>query len=88
MSSPISAYWREIEQALQTGDATEHTHRPALVRLLQRLQPDALIINEPKRIECGAPDLAVQRTLGGVRATVGYIETKDVDANLDDAERT
>ncbi|MCS7273553.1 MAG: hypothetical protein NZ550_05325 [Fimbriimonadales bacterium] len=59
MSHLIREYWREIEQALQTGDATENTHRPALVRLLQRLQPDALIINEPKRIECGAPDLAV-----------------------------
>ncbi len=86
--SPLAAYWRAVEQALQTGDATEHTHRPALVQLIQHLQPDARVIHEPKRIACGAPDIAVQRTLGGVPFTVGYIETKDVDVSLDEAERS
>jgi hypothetical protein len=47
---PLDTYWHQIEKALQTGDATEHTHRPALAQLIQRLQPDALAINEPKRI--------------------------------------
>jgi hypothetical protein len=63
---PFQLYWRQIENALQTGDATEHTHRPALAQLIERLQPDALVINEPKRIACGAPDLAIQRTQGGL----------------------
>jgi hypothetical protein len=86
--TPLDAYWRQIEKALQTGDATEHTHRPALAQLIQRLQPDALVINEPKRIACGAPDLAIQRTQGGLTFTIGYIETKDVDADLNQAERS
>ena len=88
MSAPLRAYERALQQKLDTGDATEHTHRPTLVRLLETLAPDVQVINEPKRIECGAPDLAIRRPLNGVDATIGYIETKEVGANLDDAERS
>jgi hypothetical protein len=29
-ASPLLEYLRRLEHALQRGDATEHTHRPAL----------------------------------------------------------
>ncbi|MDM7461548.1 MAG: N-6 DNA methylase, partial [bacterium] len=88
MSAPLRAYERALQQKLDTGDATEHTHRPALAHLLETLDPHIEVINEPKRIECGAPDLAIRRRLTGLPATIGYIETKEVGANLDDAEQS
>ena len=71
---PIKLYLKSIERKLQAGQATEHTHRPALQSLLEALQPGLTVINEPKRIACGAPDLLVSRD----GLTIGYVETKDV----------
>ena len=34
---PLATYLKEIETARQSGDATEHTHRPALKELLEAL---------------------------------------------------
>ena len=34
---PIDTYRRQIEKALQAGNATEHTHRPALKTLIESL---------------------------------------------------
>ncbi len=66
------------------GSATEHTHRPALKVLLEYLGDGIKAINEPRRIECGAPDFVVTK---GV-TPVGYIEAKDVGKSLDEAERS
>ena len=33
MTQPITTYLTQIAQNLATGDATEHTHRPALASL-------------------------------------------------------
>ena len=76
-------YTSALQDSLDRGDATEHTHRPALKRLLEAAYPGVVATNEPRRIECGAPDLAISRN--GV--TVGYIEAKDVGVSLDDIER-
>jgi hypothetical protein len=86
MLDPFSRYLQQIGEALQAGDATEGTHRPALKQLIESLAADVTALNEPRRIACGAPDFAIQRTLNTVRATIGYIETKDVDTPLDDIE--
>ena len=58
-ASPIDVYRRQIEKELQAGNATEHTHRPALKTLLQAFAPKITATNEPKRVECGPPDFAV-----------------------------
>ena len=60
-------YLRNIEKSLATGSATEHSHRPALKALLEAVGENITAINEPQRIECGAPDYIVTRagTLGG-----------------------
>ena len=77
-------YLQSIERAAVTGQATEHTHRPALKKLIECSLPGVIATNEPKRAACGAPDFSVAR--GGL--TIGYVEAKDVGSSLDDAERS
>lgn len=59
-TSPLKDYLQKIQSTYATGDATEHSHRSTLEALLEALGDDIQAINEPRRIECGAPDLAVQ----------------------------
>jgi hypothetical protein len=56
MSADLKHYLASIETALKAGNATEHTHRPTLKTLLESLVPDITATNEPKHIDCGAPD--------------------------------
>ena len=49
-------YISELNKYYETGDATEHTHRPALKTLIEAVGDKLKVINEPKRIDCGAPD--------------------------------
>ncbi|MDO8438416.1 MAG: type ISP restriction/modification enzyme [Nitrosomonadaceae bacterium] len=81
---PFKKYLAGIGAALKQGNATEHTYRPALKTLLESLAPNLLATNEPKRIQCGAPDYIVTR---GV-VPLGYVEAKDVGLNLDDVENS
>jgi hypothetical protein len=55
----ISAYLKNIESALKAGNATEHTHRPALKNLVENLRGKITATNEPQRIACGAPDFII-----------------------------
>jgi predicted helicase len=80
---PVHEYIRAIEKELARGIATEQTYRPALKALVESLDTGVTAINEPRRIECGAPDFIV--TTGSV--TVGYIEAKDIGKSLDEIER-
>jgi predicted helicase len=75
-------YLKSLTAALKRGDATEHTHRPALKALIESFVKDVTATNEPKRIACGAPDYIVTK---GV-VPVGYVEAKDVNADLDAVE--
>ena len=79
---PVREYIRTIEKELALGNATEHTHRPALKALLESLGDGIVATNEPRRVECGAPDFVI--TTGS--ATIGYVEAKDVGKSLDEAE--
>ncbi len=86
-STPIETYRRQIQKELQAGNATEHTHRPALKSLIESLAPGVTATNEPKRVECGAPDLVISRKAGHGPVTLGHIECKDLDADLKEVER-
>ena len=81
---PFRTYLNQIGKELQAGNAGEHTHRPALKALLESLESGVVATNEPRRIDCGAPDLAISRG----PLTIGYIEAKDVGRSLDEAERS
>ena len=76
-------YLAAIRKEHAAGDATEHTHRPALKTLLESVGEDVTATNEPKRILCGSPDFQVVRK--GV--PLGHVETKDMGTNLDEMER-
>ncbi len=80
----FNTYIRTIEKELALGNATEHTHRSALKALLESLGDGIVAVNEPRRIECGAPDFVVTRG----STTIGYVEAKDVGKSLDEAERS
>ena len=77
-------YLRELAEKLSTGDATERSHYPPLETLLSGVGGDVLVLNEPRRIECGAPDFIISRG----QTPVGYVEAKDVGVNLDSIERS
>ena len=87
-TNPIEIYRRQIEKALQSGNATEHTYRPALKTLIESLVSGITATNEPKRVECGAPDYVVSRKSPHGPVSLGYIEAKDVGKNLDEEERS
>ena len=82
-TSAFVIYLGELSQNLKHGDATEHTHRPALKALLEAIGKDIVATNEPTRILCGAPDFNLTR--GNV--PLGHVETKDIGENLDLMER-
>lgn len=79
----IKTYLSAIEHALKAGNATEHTHRPALKALLEAIGGNGITAtNEPTRIDCGAPDYILTR---GV-VPLGYVEAKDIGVDMTRAE--
>jgi len=83
---------KAVARAVARGDATEHTHRPALKALVEALATGVTATNEPKHVECGAPDYVVSRNTAHGPLTIGHIEAKDVGASLafieKDSQRT
>jgi predicted helicase len=77
--NPISQYIAEIDKIYRTGNATEHSYRPALKTLFENLTKGLTITNEPKHIDCGAPDYIITRN----SIPLGYIEAKDISVGLD-----
>ncbi|MBO1350069.1 MAG: hypothetical protein EBE86_023040 [Hormoscilla sp. GUM202] len=80
----FAEYIQDIETALRTGNATEHTHRPALKKLIESFNPGIVATNEPKRIKCGAPDFVISEG----QLVKGYIEAKDVGVSLNKAQKS
>lgn len=74
----ISAYLEEVRKQYATGQATEHSYRPALYSLFASIDPDLKIINEPKKSDAGMPDFLFERK--GV--PVGWAEAKDIDKDV------
>jgi len=81
MPEPMKQYLQQLEELLQTEQATEHSYRAALEMLVKQHRPDVTTINEAKRIACGAPDLTIQVN----QLTIGYIEAKDMGKSLAEA---
>ena len=74
----IKEYISTVNQKYRAGNATEHSYRGALEQLMQTLLPKLRIVNEPKRVKCGAPDYIASRKDG---MPVFYIEAKDIGDN-------
>jgi predicted helicase len=82
-AADIAHYLNEVDKLYSSGNATEHSYRPALKSLFEKLTqgapaPGLTITNEPKRIACGAPDYII--TKGDI--PVGYIEAKDISVGV------
>lgn len=86
MPDIIRKYLKTVEKDFLTGKATEHTYRSTLKTLIENLGLRVTAINEPKRVECGAPDFAVSYSKQSL--TIGYVEAKDVGKSLDEAEHS
>ena len=76
----INEYIIKVNGRFKSGVATEHSYRGDLQQLLESLIKDVQVTNEPKRINCGAPDYILTRK----QVPIGYIEAKDIGKNLDD----
>lgn len=74
----LKEYISTVNQKFRDGNATEHSYRGALEQLVQTLLPKLRIVNEPKRVKCGAPDYIASRKDG---MPVFYIEAKDIGDN-------
>ena len=76
-------YLKSVRDLHTSGQATEHSYRPAFKTLIEEVGGDGVqAINEPKRSDYGAPDFIVERQ--GV--PIGHIECKDIGVSLDAAE--
>jgi len=78
ITSAVATYLASVDQALQQGQATEHTYRPMLKTLFEACAPGVAATNEPRRIACGAPDFLLEAS----GTPLGYAEAKDVGVNL------
>jgi hypothetical protein len=87
-ADPFSRYLHEIQRNLSSDIAAEQTHRHALQDLLEVLDPKIPAFNDPKHIRVGAPDFTIRRKGNSMAFPVGWVETKDIGENLDDAEKS
>jgi type I restriction-modification system DNA methylase subunit len=75
----VQVYLNEIRALAASGQATEHSYRPALERLFKSVASDVSVINEPKRLtDVGAPDFVFNRN--GV--SIGWCEAKDLTKDI------
>ena len=85
MSDNYQTYFKEIQQQYKTKDTTEHSFRTQLQNFLKNLDPKCTPLHESKHDKIfGAPDFKI--SFNGVK--VGYLETKDLGANLDEILKT
>ena len=82
---PLREYREALKRERASGQATEHSYRPAVKALLEALGGEGVsATNEPAHASYGAPDFIVQRN--GV--PVGHVECKDVGADLEAAQES
>jgi type I restriction-modification system DNA methylase subunit len=74
----IEDFMKKVMATYKNGGATEHSYRPALEQFLGGLEDDVTALNEPKRVECGAPDFLIQRG----EIVIGHVEAKDIGVGL------
>jgi predicted helicase len=75
----IKEYLEEIQKKYKTDHAREHAYRPALETLIEDINPNINAVNDPKQQKVGAPDFVLFKK----KVSIGYIEAKDVDVDLD-----
>ena len=82
--SSFAIYTLELCSKFITNKATEHTYRSALQKYIESIDKGIEVINEPRRIKCGAPDYIISKH----NIPVGYVEAKDINEDLDRVEKS
>ena len=72
----IQLFVSEVQKKHATGQATEHSYRPALETLFSSFGVTA--INEPKQVKCGAPDFLISRD----NIVIGHVEAKRPEISI------
>jgi len=85
MSIDFENYISQLQKHLSTGDAREHTYRPAQVNFFDQFGVQTE--NDPARSAHGAPDY-VFRNVKNTEIVLAYGEAKDIDGDLDKVEKT
>lgn len=82
----IQNYIQAVNAKFITGKTTEHSFRGDLQSLLESIiGSDYMVINEPKRQTCGAPDYIIEKN----SIPIGFIEAKDIgDTDLEGKKKT
>ena len=75
---PVTHFLNGVQKIAADGKATEHSYRFEIQALLLSLDPQITALNEPRRVECGAPDFIIQRG----EIAIGHLEAKDLDVSL------
>ncbi|MGE0083348.1 MAG: type ISP restriction/modification enzyme [Desulfococcaceae bacterium] len=78
----INTYIDSISRRYRNGNTTEHSFRGDLQKFFEDFDRKIIVTNEPKRIECGSPDLILTKN----RIPLGYIEAKDIGISLTKTE--
>ncbi len=84
MPTPFETYLSKVEADLRGGKATEYTYRSSLELLMESFERGIEASNDPKHIECGAPDFIVEKR----KVPLGYVETKDLGVDLNKIEKS
>lgn len=80
----IQKYLENIIKEFGTWRAREHSYRPALKELLEKINNNILATNEPARELCWAPDFIITDKKNIPR---WYIEAKDLTSNILDDKK-
>jgi len=82
----IKTYLDEVRKQFDSGQAREHSYRPAMERLMMSFDK-VHAVNEPKHSDHGAPDF-VFLSDNNNDLILGYAEAKDIGVSLDKTEKT
>lgn len=82
MKDYIQRYLNAIQTIYKTGDAREHSYRPAFKELIESLAKDITVINEPSYTGGNAPDFLFKKG----ENPVAYGECKDVTVDVSEKE--
>ncbi len=57
----VASYLTEVNRIYKTGEATEHSYRPALQALFDSIAENVKALNEPRSVKVGRPDFVFHR---------------------------
>jgi len=88
MNTSIHDFLAKVAETYGSGHAREHSYRPALKELFERIT-ELSVINEPKRSEYGAPDFVfLKPTASKEKVVIAYAEAKDINVDLGGIEKS